>query len=125
MGRGEAKIAERREEVQEGVPLRAGVRRFIRATRRKRTAQPLGDARDVAQQLPLLKGQNAVEDQKLQVVRDGKAERAKIMQNAFKTVKGVEEALPTPASKGSSLVNETGFSTDWDARVQGGGVVRK
>ena len=98
------------------MPIRAGVRR---------TAQPLGDARDVAQQPPLLEGQVAVEDPKLQVVRDGKAERTKIVRNAFKTVKSVEEALPRPASKGASLVNETGFSADRDARVQGGGVVRK
>jgi hypothetical protein len=116
--RGEAKIAEQR--VEEGVPLRAGVRRFV-----PRTAQPLGDARDVAQQPPLLEGQVAVEDPKLQVVRDGKAGRTKIVQNAFKTVKGVEEALPRPATKGISLVYETGFSADRDARVQDGGVVRK
>jgi hypothetical protein len=116
--RGEAKIAERR--VEEGVPLRTGVRCFV-----PRTAQPLGDARDVAQQPPLLEGQVAVEDPKLQVVRDGKAERTKIVQNTFKTVKGVEEALPRPASEGASLVNEAGFSADWDACVQGGGVVRK
>jgi hypothetical protein len=116
--RGEAKIAERRAE--EGVPLRTGVRRFV-----PRTAQPLGDARDVAQQPPLLEGQVAVEDPKLQVVRDGNAERTKNVQNEYKTVKGVEEALPRPASKGARLVNETGFSADRDARVQGGGVVRK
>ncbi len=61
----------------------------------------------------------------MQDVRNGKAERAKIVQNAFKTVQGVEEALPRPASKGACLVNETDFRTDRDARVQGGGVVRK
>ena len=118
MGRGEAKIAERR--VEEGVPLRTGVRSFVPGT-----AQPLGDARDVAQQPPLLEGQVAIEDQNLQVVRDGKAERTEIVQNAFKTVKGVKEALPRPASKGARLANETGFSADWDARVQGGGVDSK
>jgi hypothetical protein len=32
------------------------------------------------------------------------------VRNAFKTVKGVEEALPRPASKGARLANETGFS---------------
>ncbi len=52
----------------------------------------------------------------MQVVRDGKAERTKIVQNAFKTMKGVEEALLRPASKGARLVNETGFSTDRDLR---------
>ncbi len=102
------------------MPLRTGVRRFI-----PRTAQPLGNARDIAQQPPLLEGQVAVEDPKLQFVRDGKAERTKIVQIAFKTMKGVEEALPSPASNGACLVNETGFSADRDARVQGGGVVRK
>ncbi len=85
MRRGEAKIAERR--AAEGVPLRTGVRCFV-----PRTDQPLGDARDVAQQPPLLKKQAAVEDQKLHVVRDGNAERTKIVQNAFKTVKDIEEA---------------------------------
>ncbi len=82
------------------MPLRTGVWRFV-----PRTAQPLGDARDVAQQPPLLEGQVAVEDQELQVVRDGMAERTNIVQNAFKTVKGVEEALPRPTSKGACLVN--------------------
>ncbi len=61
----------------------------------------------------------------MQVVRDGKAERTKIAQNAFKKVESVEEALRRPASKGASLLNETGFSADRDARIQGGGVVRK
>ncbi len=99
------------------MPLRAGVV--------SRTAQSLGDVRDVVQQPPLLKGQVAVMDPKWQVVRDGKAERTKIVQNAFKTVKGIEEALPRPASRGARLLNETGFSTDLDAHVQGGGVIPK
>ncbi len=97
------------------MPVRAGVRRFV-----PRTAQPLGDARDVAQQSPLLERQVVVKGPKLQVVRDEKAERTKIVQNKFKTVnlKGVEEALPRPASNGASLVNETGFSADRDLRFK-------
>ncbi len=58
-------------------------------------------------------------------MRNEEAERTEIVQNAFETVKGVEEALLRPASKRARLVNETGFSADWDARAQGGGVVRK
>ncbi len=87
--------------------------------------RPNRSATPKTQQLPFLERNVAVEDQTLQVVRDGKAERSKIVQNVFNTVKGVEEALPRPASKRASLVNETGFSADRDARVQGGDVIRK
>ncbi len=64
----------------------------------------------------------------MQVVRTGEAERTEIVQNAFTTLKGIEvcrfeEALPRPASNEARLVDETGF--DWDARIQGGGAVRK
>ncbi len=66
-----------------------------------------------------------VKNPDFQVVGDENAERTKIVQNVFKTVKGVEEALPRPASKKASLVNETGFIADRDARVQGGDVIQK
>ncbi len=67
--------------VEEVVPLRAGIRRFD-----PRTAQMLDDAKDIDQQSPLLMGRVVTEeDLKLQVVRNGKAERTEIVQNTFKT----------------------------------------
>ncbi len=102
------------------MPLRAGVRRFV-----SWTAQTFGDARDFSQKPLLLEGQIAIKDQTLHVVRDGEAKRTNLVQNEFKAVNGVEEASPRPASKGTCLVDVTGFSDDRDARVQDGGVVCK